>query len=74
MINRIGFAAGDIWQYLDKHHNRTTKLSALIADLDSSRDVLLMSVGWLAREGHLILEPKDGDYQVHLRRPHGGEG
>ncbi|MCM8794539.1 MAG: winged helix-turn-helix domain-containing protein [Candidatus Omnitrophica bacterium] len=74
MITRIGFAAGDVWQYLDNHHNRATQLSKIVASLDHPRDVLLMSVGWLAREGHLILEPRDGDYWVHLRRPEGGGG
>lgn len=74
MINRIGFAAGDIWQYLDNHHNRATKLSQLATDLDRPEDLILMSVGWLAREGHLILEPMDGDYHVHLRRHQGGGG
>ena len=69
MITEIGFAAGDIWQYLDNHHNHSTKLSALVAELYKPRDVIVMSVGWLAREGHLILEPDAHDYHVHLRRP-----
>lgn len=68
MITQIGFAAGDVWQYLDNHHNRATKLSQMVAKMDRPRDVILMSVGWLAREGHLVLEPKDGDYWVHLRQ------
>jgi hypothetical protein len=27
-----------------------------------------MSVGWLAREGHVIVERQGLDYQVYLRR------
>ena len=69
MINEIGFVAGDIWQYLDNHHNHSVKLSKLVAELNKPRDVIVMSVGWLAREGHLILEQDGRDYHVHLRRP-----
>jgi len=69
MINEIGFVAGDIWQYLDNHHNHSMKLSKLVAELDKPRDVIMMSVGWLAREGHLILERDGHDYRMHLRRP-----
>lgn len=69
MITRIGFVAGDIWQYMDNHHNKSTKLSTLMATLDSPHDIILMSVGWLAREGYLILEPDHGDYHAHLRQP-----
>jgi hypothetical protein len=29
---------------------------------------VLMSIGWLAREGHVIVEGTSPDYQVHLRR------
>jgi len=68
MINDIGFVAGDIWQYLDNHHNHSMKLSKLVAELDKPRDVIVMSVGWLAREGHLILERDEHDYRIHLRR------
>lgn len=69
MITEIGFAAGDIWQYLDNHHNHPVTLSKLAAALDRPRDLLIMSIGWLAREGHLILERDGHDYRMHLRRP-----
>ncbi len=69
MITEIGFAAGDIWQYLDDHHNCPVTLSNLVAGLDRPRDLIVMSIGWLAREGHLILEQDGHDYRMHLRRP-----
>lgn len=69
MITKIGFAAGDIWQYFDNHHNHPVTLSKLAAALDRPRDLLVMSTGWLAREGHLILERDGHDHRMHLRRP-----
>lgn len=65
MITEIGIVAGDIWHYLDQH--RTSKLSDLVRGIDKNRDVVLMSLGWLAREGHVILEAENQDYKITLR-------
>jgi len=64
MIIQIGIIAGDIWHYLDT--NGKEKLSKLILAVGKSRDLVLMSLGWLAREGHVILKG-EGDYEVSLR-------
>ena len=72
MITKIGFVAGDIWQYLDKQPEGVP-FREICRDIDEPRDYLLMSLGWLAREGHVILEevkvPRRGprDYKVTLR-------
>jgi hypothetical protein len=66
MITEIGIVAGDIWHYLDQHGEVT--LGALVRGIDKSRDNVLMSLGWLAREGHVILQQLDGDYKVSLRK------
>jgi hypothetical protein len=66
MIIEIGIIAGDIWCYLDQHG--TVTLSVLAKGIDKSRDNVLMSLGWLAREGHVLLERIDNDYQVSLRK------
>ena len=68
MIMEIGFAAGDIWQFLDKQPGFTARFSTLAARLGLPRNLLLMSVGWLAREGHVILKPQGDDYDVTLRK------
>ena len=68
MIMEIGFAGGDIWQFLDKQQGFTTLLSTLVATLGVPRDLLLMSLGWLAREGHIVLKPQGDDYDVSLRK------
>lgn len=65
MITEIGITAGEIWHYLDQHGQVT--LSQLNAGVDKPKDVILMSVGWLAREGHVIVEG-DKDYKIYLRR------
>ena len=65
MITEIGIVAGDIWHYLDQH--KTASLSQLVRSIDKKRDVALMSIGWLAREGHVILEEDGSDYKITLR-------
>ncbi|HNQ35635.1 MAG TPA: winged helix-turn-helix domain-containing protein [bacterium] len=78
MITKIGFAAGDIWQLLDKQNGPVT-FKKICEAIDAPRDFLLMSLGWLAREGHVVMEeiklPRRGqrDYKVTLRSRKGGE-
>ena len=65
MITEIGITAGDIWNYLDK--NGSASLSTLVKKIAKPRDLLLMSLGWLAREGHVTLVPQSrDDYQATL--------
>ena len=65
MITEIGIVAGDIWHYLDQH--KGCKLTELAQGIDKKRDVTLMSLWWLAREGHVIMEETPGDYKITLR-------
>lgn len=66
MITEIGITAGDIWHYLDNHGK--SSLSQVARGIDTERDKVLMSIGWLAREGHVVVEGASPDYQVYLRR------
>ena len=66
MITEIGITAGDIWHYLDQHGK--SSFSQVVKGIDTDRDRVLMSIGWLAREGHVIVEKTGSDYQVSLRR------
>ena len=66
MITEIGITAGDIWHYLDQHGK--SPLSKVVKGIDTERDRVLMSIGWLAREGHIIVEGTSPDYQIYLRR------
>lgn len=66
MIIEIGIVAGEIWHYLDQHGEVT--LSKIVSSIDRPRDNILMSLGWLAREGHVLLSQEGKDYKVALRR------
>ncbi|MBP7216320.1 MAG: winged helix-turn-helix domain-containing protein [Candidatus Omnitrophica bacterium] len=67
MITEIGIVAGDIWHYLDQHGE--VSLSQLVKGISKPRDNVLMSLGWLAREGHVIvLEVAASEYKVSLRK------
>ncbi|MBU0503960.1 MAG: winged helix-turn-helix domain-containing protein [Candidatus Omnitrophota bacterium] len=66
MITEIGIIAGDIWHYLDQHGDVT--LSKLASGIDKNRENVLMSLGWLAREGHVVVQQTEGDYKINLRK------
>ncbi len=66
MITEIGIVAGEIWHFLDK--NGEVRFSKLQTGIKQPRDLALMSVGWLAREGHVIVRGEGKDYWVILRK------
>lgn len=66
MITEIGIIAGEIWHYLDKRGEVT--LTELIRGIDKSRDLTLMSLGWLAREGHVLVRIDSGELRASLRQ------
>ena len=66
MITEIGIIAGEVWHYLEKH-KKTSTLKALVKGIDKREDAILMSIGWLAREGHVLLEGEGPDYILKLR-------
>jgi len=66
MITEIGIAAGDIWHYLDQHGE--SSLSQMTGHVEKSRDLLLMSLGWLAREGHVVVREQGREFFVFLRK------
>ena len=71
MITEIGIVAGEIWHYLENNGKKET-LENIVKNIDKSRDVILMSIGWLSREGHIVLEGEAPDYEVSLREQKGG--
>ncbi|MDD5347747.1 MAG: winged helix-turn-helix domain-containing protein [Candidatus Omnitrophica bacterium] len=66
MITEIGIIAGEIWHYLDQHGE--VGLTVLLKGIDKPRDDVLMSLGWLAREGHVIVQKTEGDLMISLRK------
>lgn len=71
MITKISVVAGEIWRILEKESK--LPLSILISRIEKNiaeeKDIIFMGVGWLAREGHIILERTDLGYAVYLREP-----
>lgn len=66
MITEIGIVAGEIWHYLDQHGETT--FSQLVASIRQPKNLALMSTGWLAREGHIVVKAEGQDYRVCLRK------
>ncbi|MBI1978173.1 MAG: winged helix-turn-helix domain-containing protein [Candidatus Omnitrophica bacterium] len=67
MITEIGITAGDIWHYLDKHETAT--LNDLVKGIGKPRELVLMSLGWLAREGHVALGDEKTGFLARLNSP-----
>lgn len=67
MITKIGLAAGDIWNYLEKNGG-SAGMDELMGGIPVERDMALMSIGWLAREGHIVLEGMGPAYTVKLKK------
>jgi len=53
MEDQIGTAAGTVWRLLDDHGTLT--VSKLKQETKLTEPVLLMALGWLAREGQVTL-------------------
>ena len=67
MITEIGIVAGEIWHYLDNHGE--VKFSAIVKGIGRPKEGALMSLGWLGREGHVVVRQGGKDFVVALRRP-----
>lgn len=65
MITEIGIVAGEIWHFLDK--NGEVSLNQLVQGINRPREWVLMSLGWLAREGHVLVREEDNEYKMCLR-------
>ncbi|NCB26654.1 MAG: hypothetical protein EOM62_14450 [Bacteroidia bacterium] len=66
MIMEIGIVAGEIWHYLD--NKKSVNEDELIKSLKRPRELVLMSLGWLAREGHVTLGTPESGYSATLNR------
>ena len=66
MITEIGIVAGEIWHYLDEHGE--VPFTAVVRGIERSRELALMSLGWLAREGHVVVRQEGQEFRVELRR------
>jgi hypothetical protein len=63
-IQNIGETAGVVWQYLQEHDRAT--LTTLTRAVGAHSDIILMAVGWLAREGKLAFTQEARSVYVQL--------
>ena len=54
MLDNIGIIAGEIWHYLEK--NKEVSVGKLTQELKQTDRMILLGLGWLAREGKLKIE------------------
>lgn len=55
MITWIGLCGGEIWRYLDSHEGKAF-LKELFSGVKAPEQTILMAVGWLGREGYILIE------------------
>lgn len=65
MITEIGIAAGDIWRLLDQ--KGLLEVSVLVKLVPGGPDLAFMALGWLAREGHVLITQRENLLFVELR-------
>ncbi len=56
MLDDIGITAGEIWQYLEKHDEAS--VGKLKQELKQTDRMILLGLGWLAREGKLNIQKR----------------
>ena len=66
MITEIGIVAGEIWYYLEGHGE--SMFNQMVREMGRPSSIVLMSLGWLAREGHVIVRAEGDDFRLTLRR------
>jgi hypothetical protein len=65
MMTRIGIVAGEILTLLERSNSPVT-LKEIELHVDEPVDVILMSIGWLARESYIFIQAKEGVSFVYL--------
>ncbi len=65
MITEIGIVAGEVWHYLEGRGEM--RFSEVVTGITRPREIALMSLGWLAREGHVVVRQEGQDLHVALR-------
>ena len=65
MITWIGLCAGEVWRYLDKKEGDAS-LKDLFTGIKAPKETILMAVGWLGREGYIIIDGNMPDPVIRL--------
>ncbi len=67
MITEIGITAGEVWKFLDEKGGYHP-LAEVIKHESSKKDLALMALGWLCREGHVAMTRESGKVFVELTK------
>ena len=65
MTNNIGLKAGEIYKYLEQNGPQT--LYALKKELDNTKDIVPMAIGWLARENKIVFAESEKTVKVTIK-------
>jgi hypothetical protein len=65
MVDQIGTVAGKIWAYLNENNEAT--VSKLVNELDETERIVVMGIGWLAREEQLVFTTKGRFNYISLK-------
>jgi hypothetical protein len=72
MVTRIGIVSGEIITFLEEV-NRPLVVGELEFFLEEPHELILMSLGWLARQGIIHIEKRRDEYVVFLVGPEMGK-
>ena len=64
-VEEIGFTAGKVWCFLED--SGPSSLNKLTKNLEVSREMALMAIGWLAREDKIVFEQATRGRLVRLK-------
>ncbi len=65
MIEDIGKTAGEIWTFLSSQ-SEAVNLAKLKKNVSAPSTILMMALGWLAREDKLSIEISDDSYEYKI--------
>ena len=64
-LDQIGETAGVVWRLLDS--SGPMSMAKIIKDSGAPRDVVLLALGWLAREDKIAIDSESRGRMVSLR-------
>ena len=64
MNDKVGFAAGQVWDYL--HERGESTISKMAKDLKQKDSVVYMGIGWLAKENKIAIRQDKTAIRVKL--------
>jgi hypothetical protein len=64
-VEQIGETAGDVWRLLTDRGSLS--MAQIVKQLDAPRDLVMMALGWLAREDKIAIDNESRGRTVSLR-------